>query len=69
MVTNMKKLLLLLADRYRQDVQYPMGKGVTERIDFLRSYYSDYVVYNSRNHNAAQPSLGTLALRVLRMFR
>ena len=56
-----EKLLLLLADRYRQDVQYPMGKGVTERIEFLRSYYSDYATYNSRLYNAAQPSLGNFS--------
>ncbi|PML29097.1 ImpA family metalloprotease, partial [Vibrio sp. 10N.261.52.A1] len=58
-----EKLLLLLADHYRQDVQYPMGKGVTERIDFLRSYYSDYVSYNSRLYNAAQPSLGNFSTK------
>ncbi|MGI9888844.1 ImpA family metalloprotease, partial [Vibrio chagasii] len=58
-----EKLLLLLADHYRQDVQYPMGKGVTERIDFLRSYYSDYVLYNSRLYNAAQPSLGNFSTK------
>ncbi|TKE77125.1 MULTISPECIES: ImpA family metalloprotease, partial [unclassified Vibrio] len=58
-----EKLLLLLADRYRQDVQYPMGKGVTERIDFLRSYYSDYATYNSRVYNAAQPSLGNFSTK------
>ncbi|MEZ9396129.1 ImpA family metalloprotease, partial [Vibrio splendidus] len=58
-----EKLLLLLADRYRQDVQYPMGKGVTERIEFLRSYYSDYTAYNSRLYNAAQPSLGNFSTK------
>ncbi|MFA0007831.1 ImpA family metalloprotease, partial [Vibrio sp. 10N.261.46.E12] len=58
-----EKLLLLLADRYRQDVQYPMGKGVTERVEFLRSYYSDYAAYNSRLHNAAQPSLGNFSTK------
>ena len=58
-----EKLLLLLADHYRQDVQYPMGKAVTERIDFLRSYYSDYAAYNSRLYNAAQPSLGNFSTK------
>ncbi|ARP37816.1 ImpA family metalloprotease [Vibrio syngnathi] len=58
-----EKLLLLLADHYRQDVKYPMGKDVTDRIDFLRSYYSDYATYNTRQHNAAQPSLGNFSTK------
>ncbi|MGF1800566.1 ImpA family metalloprotease [Vibrio gigantis] len=53
-----EKLMLLLADSYRQDVLYPMDKNSTERIEFLKSYFSDYVQYQSRSLNAAQPSLG-----------
>lgn len=38
-----------------------MDKNNTERIDFLRSYFSDYVQYQSRSLNAAQPSLGNFS--------
>ena len=58
-----EKLMLLLADSYRQDVLYPMDKNSTERIDFLKSYFSDYVQYQSRSLNAAQPSLGNFSTK------
>ncbi|WP_261882854.1 ImpA family metalloprotease [Vibrio pelagius] len=58
-----EKLILLLADSYRQDVSYPMDKNNTERIDFLRSYFSDYVQYQSRSVNAAQPNLGNFSTK------
>lgn len=58
-----EKLILLLADSYRQDVLYPMDKNNTERIEFLKSYFSDYVQYQSRSLNAAQPSLGNFSTK------
>ncbi len=56
-----EKLLILLADHYRQDVQYPMDKNTTERIDFLRSYFADHVQYNSRDVNPSQPDMGNFS--------
>ena len=58
-----EKLILLLADSYRQGVNYPMDKNSTERIDFLKSYFSDYVQYQSRSLNPAQPSLGNFSTK------
>ena len=58
-----EKLILLLADSYRQGVTYPMDKNNTEQIDFLKSYFSDYVQYQSRTLNAAQPSLGNFSTK------
>ena len=58
-----EKLLILLADRYRQDVSFPMDKESTHTIDFLKSYYSDYTQYHSRKLNAAQPDLGNFSTK------
>ncbi|MGX1925298.1 ImpA family metalloprotease [Vibrio sp. NH-7] len=56
-----EKSIVLLADHYRQDVQFPMDKSTTERINFLRSYFADYVQYNSRDINPAQPDMGNFS--------
>ncbi|MGF1779297.1 ImpA family metalloprotease [Vibrio nomapromontoriensis] len=58
-----EKLLLLLADHYRQSVLFPMDKDSTETLDFLKSYFSDYTQYHTRKLNHAQPSLGNFSTR------
>lgn len=59
-----EKTIILLADHYRRDVRYPMDKVTTERIDFLRSYFADYVQYNSRDINPLQPDMGNFSRSV-----
>ncbi|MCL9775080.1 ImpA family metalloprotease [Vibrio sp. S4B1] len=56
-----EKLLVLLADHYRQSVQFPMDKNSTDTLDFLKSYFSDYTQYHTRKLNPAQPSLGNFS--------
>lgn len=56
-----EKSLVLLADHYRQDVRFPMDKESTKRIDFLRSYFADYVQYNSRKVNQRQADMGNFS--------
>ena len=53
-----QKLLILLADKYRQDIRFPMNRADTNANVFLRSLFSDYVLFNNRPINAAQSDLG-----------
>jgi hypothetical protein len=52
-----EKLLLLLADKYRQQVVFPLDK-LTSGEMFLKSLYADHAVVNYRDINPAQSSLG-----------
>ncbi|WP_176309553.1 ImpA family metalloprotease [Vibrio vulnificus] len=56
-----EKLMVLLADRYRQDVVFPMDKSTTASLEFLKSYFSDYVQYHSRAINPKQPNMGNFS--------
>ncbi|HAS8538818.1 TPA: hypothetical protein I7730_03360 [Vibrio vulnificus] len=56
-----EKLMVLLADRYRQDVVFPMDKSTTATPDFLKSYFADYVQYHSRAINPKQPNMGNFS--------
>lgn len=58
---TLEKLLILLADHYRQAVVYPMDKSSTPRSEFLKSLYADYVVYNTRALNPAQADMGNFS--------
>ncbi|WP_346837839.1 ImpA family metalloprotease [Microbulbifer sp. SAOS-129_SWC] len=58
---RLEKLLLLLADKYRETVTFPMWKDVTPTVDFLKSYFADSLTYTSRAHNPAQPDLGNFS--------
>lgn len=57
----LEKILVLLADRYRQEVVYPMDKSSTSRSAFLHSLYADYVVYNTRTLNPVQADMGNFS--------
>ncbi len=57
-IFNYQKLLILLGDKYRQDVLFPMNKVDTNANVFLRSLYADHVLFNNRQINTAQASLG-----------
>ena len=55
------KLLILLADRYRQTVAYPMDKTSTDKAAFFQSLFADYAVYNSRTINPVQKDMGNFS--------
>ncbi len=56
-----EKLMVLLADHYRQSVTFPMDKLSTGTNEFLKSYFADYVQYNSRRLNHTQPDMGNFS--------
>ncbi len=56
-----ERLLALIGDRFRQDVRFPMSKGVTNDTVFLQSYYSEHAVYNTRTLNPAQTDMGNFS--------
>ncbi len=56
-----EKLMVLLADHYRQSVTFPMDKLSTETNEFLKSYFADYAQYNSRSINPTQPDMGNFS--------
>ncbi|GAK14812.1 LOW QUALITY PROTEIN: hypothetical protein JCM19053_4682 [Vibrio sp. JCM 19053] len=56
-----EKLMVLLADHYRQTVVFPMDKQSTQMTEFLKSYFADYVQYNSRSVNPKQPNMGNFS--------
>ncbi|WP_198555610.1 ImpA family metalloprotease [Colwellia sp. 75C3] len=58
---RLNKLLILLADHYRQTVSYPMDKLTTDTVDFFKSLYADYAIYNTRDINPVQPDMGNFS--------
>lgn len=57
----LEKLLILLADQYRQSVTFPMTKTSTDTRQFLRSYFADNLVYSSRQYNPVESDLGNFS--------
>ncbi len=55
---RLQKLLALIGDRLRQDVQYPMDKISTNDTVFMKSLYADNAAYHYRLLNPAQPDMG-----------
>ncbi len=55
------RLLVLLGDKYRQAVQFPMDKITTDDTVFLKSLFADHAVYNYRAVNPAQPDMGNFS--------
>ena len=58
---RLQKLLVLTADKFRQQVQYPMDKVLTDDTEFMQSYYADHVIYNYRRINPAQADMGNFS--------
>lgn len=58
---RLQKMLVLLADVYRQDIQLPMDKDRWDINQFMHSYFADYLVFNSRAYNPVQPDLGNFS--------
>ncbi|WP_078084741.1 ImpA family metalloprotease [Microbulbifer mangrovi] len=58
---RIEKLLILLADKYRAAVAFPMWKDTTPTVDFLTSYYADALVYTTRQYNPVAADLGNFS--------
>jgi len=58
---RLKKLLVLLGDKFRQGVSYPMDKVKTDDTEFMKSLYSDHAIYNFRDINPTQPDMGNFS--------
>ena len=56
--TRLERLMILLADDFRQSVSFPMDKTTTPTGEFLRSLYADHVVHTGRALNPAQSEMG-----------
>ena len=57
---ELEKLLVLLGDKYRETVRYPINKSANRR-DFFRAYYSDAAVFIHRGHTAVAQNLGNFS--------
>ena len=55
------KLVVLAADRLRQNIQYPLIRGEISTATWLSAYFADHAVYNFRKENPAQPDLGNFS--------
>lgn len=55
------KALVLLADKYREDVAYPMDKVSTPRADFLKSLFADHIVHTARADAPVQSDIGNFS--------
>lgn len=54
---DLQKLFILLADKYREKTVFPMNKATGDDNLFMKSYYSDHLVYNFRWYNPVQNDL------------
>ena len=55
------KALVLLADKFRQDVTYPMDKITTDQGAFLRSLFADHIVHTARSIAPVQADMGNFS--------
>lgn len=53
-----QKLLVLIADQFRQDIRYPMSVTSTDTTEFLKAKFADSLVYISRDINPVPVDLG-----------
>jgi len=58
---RLHKQLVLLADYYRQGIQFPMDKATTNQHEFLKAYFADHIIYNTRNINPVQTDMGNFS--------
>ena len=58
---QLEKLIVLLADKYRQSVKYPMDKNSTDTQAFIKALFADKLVYNSRQYNPVPADLGNFS--------
>ncbi len=55
---NLLKIAVLLADKYRENIQYTMDKDTTDDTRFYQALFADYAVHYARPNNAYQPDMG-----------
>jgi len=60
---QLEKLLVLLGDKYREGVSYPMDK-TANKTDFFRAYFSDATAYINRDSSAVAKNLGNFATMI-----
>ncbi len=58
---RLEKLFVLIGDKFRQTVTYPMDKVKTDDNEFMKSYYADHAVYNYRTFDPVQPDMGNFS--------
>ena len=58
---ELEKLVVLLADKYRQQITYPMDTDTTSTSDFLRAMFADAIIFSHRKINAMQKDLGNFS--------
>jgi len=56
-----EKLLILLGDKYRQEIDYPMSADSTDTTAFLRALFANGTVYMSRGVNPVPADLGNFS--------
>ncbi|MEQ1559110.1 MAG: ImpA family metalloprotease [Methyloglobulus sp.] len=52
------KTAILLGDKYREQIHYPMDKINTDNATFFKALFADYTVHYARPNNAYQPDMG-----------
>ena len=55
------RLLVLLGDKLRENIRFPMDIETTDRHEFLRAYFADHLVYNTRSYAPVQRDMGNLS--------
>lgn len=58
---QLEKLLVLLGDHFRSNIQYPMSKDETPIVEFLRAMYADMAVFNLRKSAPVPNDLGNFS--------
>jgi hypothetical protein len=56
---RLNKLLVLLGDKFRSGIAYPMQVGITDTTTFMKALYADHSAYIVRQFNPEQPDLGS----------
>jgi len=58
---ELDKLIILLADKYRQDLKFPMDFSTTPQNEFLRALFTDYAQYQRRSTVPIPADLGNFS--------
>ena len=58
------KLLVLLGDWYRQNIQYPYSRSDADIMPFMKSYFADHATVYSRAFNPPQADLGSFSANI-----
>ncbi len=58
---RLEKLLVLLGDKFRAKVNYPMDKATSDQYAFFTSLFADYTHYGYRKINPVQKDMGNFS--------